>query len=85
MRRTQFGDWIIESTDDDLDTIEAFQEEDGDVYALIYKEGDTSGMFFFDVLRNDDGELVASSDSIFDSQDAAETYLKNWLTDIQPA
>lgn len=78
-----FGDKVIESVDDDLGLVEALQETDGEVYAIIRADEDKSGKFYFDVLMNDDGQEIVTSDPIFDSQDAARAYLKGWVSDIQ--
>lgn len=81
MRRTAFGDIVIENTDDDLG--EALMEDNA-VYASIQQDED-GGAFYFDIQRNDDGEQVASSESIFASVDDAKKYIGSWLPlkDIQ--
>lgn len=90
MRKTAFGDTVIESADDDLG--EAIMDhEAGTIYAPIRKDdmGDggpeTKGKFFFEIMENESGEEVASSDPIFDDAQAARKYLTGWLpnADIQ--
>ena len=84
MRTTMFGDKVIESVDDDLGLVEALQEEGPEnVYAVVRADEEGSGLFDFEVMRNDDGEAIVSSDPIFESQQAARDYLRGWVSDVQ--
>jgi len=83
MRKTMFGDQIIESTDDDLGSVEAFQEAGGEIYAVIREDEEGSGMYDFEVMENESGEVVVSSDPIFKTQEEARDYLRQYVSDIQ--
>ena len=85
MRTTMFGDTVIDSTKDDLGLVEDLQEAGDEIYAVIRESEDTPGMYDFEVLQNEDGEMVVSSDPIFDSRDAVRRYLSGWVSDIQSA
>ena len=84
MRNTAFGDPIIESTADDLGSVlpEDCEGADG-IHAIIREDDDVPGKFNFAILTNEDGEEIATSESIFDTADDARSYLKDWITDIQ--
>jgi len=76
MRRSMFGDFIIESDQDDLG--EALLEVDpDDLYASI--EPGEEGGFCFNIRNNDDDQSVAMSDEFFETTDAARKYLAGWL------
>lgn len=82
MRTNFFGDSIIESESDDLGDI--LLEAGDEVYAVVRSnEGEESGKFDFEIMLNESGEIVASSDPIFDNQEAAGDYLRRWITDVQ--
>ncbi len=83
MRTTMFGDTVIESENDDLGLVEALQEAGDDVCAVIRAAEEESGKFDFEIMNNDDGEVIVSSEPIFDSQDDAKKYLRGWVKDIQ--
>lgn len=78
-----FGDTIIENTEDDLGNIEAFQDASGEIYAVIRLDEEGSGMYEFEVMRNDDGEGIVSSDPIFATAQDAVGYLSGWVEEIQ--
>ena len=83
MRKTMFGDTVIESAEDDMGLIEALQDAGDDIYAVVRANEDGSGKYDFEIMNNEDGEVIISSDPIFDSQDAAKAYLRGWVSDIQ--
>lgn len=84
MRETMFSDTIIESVEDDLGSIEAFQDAGSDeIYAIVRLDEEGSGMYEFEVIRNDDGETIVSSDPIFATPNDAANYLHGWVVDIQ--
>lgn len=82
MRTSMFGDTIIESAEDDLGGVEALQEAGSAIYAIVRLDGE-SGLYDFEVMRNDDGEGVVSSDPIFETSQDAAGYLDGWVDDIQ--
>lgn len=83
MRKTMFGDTIIESSEDDLGSVEAFQDAGDEIYAVIRLDEEGSGMYGFEVMRNDDGEGIVSSEPIFATSREAASYLNEWVIDIQ--
>ena len=83
MRKTMFGDTVIESTDDDLGLVEAFQMADDAIYAVIRADEEGTGKFNFEVMENESGVTVVSSDPIFGSVLDARAYLRGWVKDIQ--
>lgn len=83
MRTTVFGDTVIESDKDDMGLVEALQDAGDNVYAVIREPDEETGKYDFEVMKNESGETVVSSDPIFDTQDAARTYLRGWIRDIQ--
>lgn len=83
MRRTMFGDTIIEDTNDDLGSVEALWDAGDEIYAVIRLDDEGSGMYGFEVIRNDDGEGIVSSEPIFTTSQDAAGYLHGWVSDIQ--
>jgi hypothetical protein len=82
MRISMFGDVIIESAEDDLGSVETLQDAGTSIYAIVRLD-DTSGLYDFEVMRNDDGRGVVSSDPIFETSQDAAAYLDGWVEDIQ--
>lgn len=83
MRTTTFGGTIIESVDDDLGLVDAMMTYVADeVYATVRLDPD-SYKYDFEVMENVDGEILASSDPIFDSRDAVRRYLTSHVSEIQ--
>lgn len=80
MRRTAFGDPVIESTEDDLGLLDDLQDAGEDIYATVSED---AGKFYFEVMHNDDGEGIVSSDPIFDTKEAARDYLQPLVSDVQ--
>jgi hypothetical protein len=78
-----FGDTIIEDAGEDMGVVEAFMNAGSEVYAVIRLDEEGSGMYEFEVMRNDDGEGIISSDPIFATSQDAAGYLNGWVTDIQ--
>lgn len=79
MRQNAFGDYRIDSPDDDLGSvIDSFDVEHSHVYATVYQDTDKE-KWSFEVLTSDEGEEVASSDAIFESAEAVRNYLEQWL------
>lgn len=71
MRKSVFGDFIVESVDDDMG--EALMDHDtGDLYALVTKE---DGKYAFEIQNSDDGESVVTSEAIFETAHDAKVYL----------
>lgn len=83
MRITAFGDAIVESTKDDMGLVEALQEAGDEIYAVVRADEERSDKFTFEILRNDNGEILVSSDPIFNSHQDARAYLRGWVSDIQ--
>ena len=83
MRKTMFGDQIIESVDDDLGLVEAFQNVGSEIYAVIRADEESTGKFDFEIMENASGETVVSSDPIFGSVLDARAYLRGWVEDVQ--
>ena len=69
MRKTAFGDPIIESKDDDLGLVEALQEAGDEIYAIVRKDEEGSDKFYFEILTNAEGTELVSSEPIFDDED----------------
>ncbi len=83
MRKTMFNDTIIESVDDDLGLVDAFQDAGDEIYAVIQRDTEDPSKFYFEVMENESGEAVASSDPIFGSVLDTRAYLRGWVKDIQ--
>lgn len=85
MRKTIFGNTIIENITDDLGLVEEFQEAGDDIYAIVrLDEEEPSGKCYFEIMHNEDGEMITSSEPIFDDWDDARQYLKGYgVNDIQ--
>lgn len=84
MRETMFGDTIIETIKDDLGLVESLQLAEDEVYAVIrLDETEGSGLYYFEVMHNEDGDTIASSEPIFATVQDAKDYLKGFVTDIQ--
>lgn len=81
MRKTMFGDTVIDSKDDDLG--EALVDAGEEIHAVIREDEDEPGKFYFEIMNNDDGEPVASSDPIFQDEQEARDYLNGFISDIQ--
>ena len=84
MRQTMFGDTVIENAKDDLGEA-IVDHEAGTIHAVIRE--DEPGKFSFEIMENENGEGVASSDAFFGDINTARTYLRGWLpsADIQVA
>lgn len=82
MRTTAFGDTVIESLDDDLGLVEALQESEG-CYALVRADEEGSSHFYFEIMDNESGEPIVTSESIFVDFAAAKGYLKGYVSDVQ--
>ena len=82
MRTTTFGDTIIESTEDDLSEVVELGLMGDEVHAVIRLDEEGSGKYDFEVVRNDDGESVVSSDPIFATRQDAATYLDGWVEEV---
>ncbi len=78
MRRTTFGDFIVESETDDMGNA-IMDHEIGDIYAVVQEDEEVAGKFSFEVLENQNGNQVVSSEAIFASADDALKYLSGWL------
>ena len=79
MRQNAFGDYRIDSPNDDLGSIiDVFEVDHSDVYATIYYDAEKE-KWSFEVLTSEEGNEVASSDTIFESEQAARVYLGQWL------
>lgn len=76
MRITAFGDAIVESTKDDMGLVEALQETGDEIYAVVRADEEGSDKFTFEILRNDNGEVLISSDPIFNGHQDARAYLR---------
>lgn len=83
MRTTIFGDMVIEDVKDDMGEVEVLQLAEDEVYAIIRLDDEESGMYFFEVMQNEDGEQLVSSEPIFATIQDAKDYLKGFVTDIQ--
>lgn len=83
MRKTMFGDVIIESADDDLGEVDALQDAGDEIYAAVRPCEEGSGKFSFEVMHNEDGEVIVSSEPIFDSPRAIRAYLQGYVSEIQ--
>lgn len=88
MRYTTFGDPILESIDDDLSVVLRDYDSD-EIYARVMVDevlhSDGTPRWCFDVMTNEDGDSVATSESIFTSEKTCRDYLRTWLAakDIQ--
>ena len=82
MRKTAFGDLVIESVEDDLGEVTA-DHEAGTIYATILF--DDTGDYYFEIMENESGDEVAKSEAIFETSSDARIYLGGWLpaSDIQ--
>ena len=79
MRQNAFGDYRIDSPNDDLGAvIDNFDVEHSHVYATVYQD-ELKDKWSFEVLTSDEGEEIAASDVIFESAEAARNYLEQWL------
>ncbi len=83
MRKTIFGDTVIEDVKDDIGEVEALQLAEDEVYAVIGLDEDESGMYFFEVMQNKNGNQIVCSEPIFATIQDAKDYLKGFVTDIQ--
>ncbi len=82
MRRTMFGDPVIEETTDDLFLLEELQEAGDKIYAVVREE--EPGKFAFEIQHNESGESIVTSDSIFLTVQTAREYLHHHgITDIE--
>lgn len=82
MRKSLFGDWIVESKDDDLG--DALMDAGTEIYAELMEDtASNPGMWAFEVRNNEDGECVVMSDPIFASRQDARAYVRQWVKDVQ--
>lgn len=80
MRRTMGFEQVVDSIEDDLANVSGFLDNMDDCYAVILKD---DARYYFDLLTNEDGEPIVSSDPIFETEQAVRDYLKGWVSDIQ--
>ena len=79
MRQNAFGDYRIDSPNDDLGSIiDSCDVSHSDVYAMVHYDAEKE-KWAFEVLTSDEGDEVASSDAIFESELAVCKYLGQWL------
>ncbi len=78
-----FADMIVESTEDDLGSIENLMDAGDEIYAVVRLDEEGSGKYEFEVMYNEDSEVIVSSDPIFDTVHDAANYLKGWVEEIQ--
>jgi hypothetical protein len=81
MRQSMFNDWWVDKLDDDPGEIIA--EAGGDIFASVLEDEDEPGKFWFEVKENESGDNVLSSDSLFDSAEAARDWIKQYVSDVQ--
>lgn len=84
MRRSMFGDFIVESAEDSL--YDAFMDfdEDAEFFAMIEQDPDENNLWFFTIQEVEMSEQVATSEAIFTSEDTIRDYLRGQgIKDIQ--
>lgn len=83
MRVSGFGNYIVEDTKDDLaDAFYNAETDANECYASISDGAD--GGFVVEIMNNEDGEVVASTDDgLFTDLEAAKTWARSWVSDVQ--
>lgn len=78
MRRTLFGDFYVETVEDDLAPAFASAGVDPeDCYALVSDQ-------VVEIMDNETGEVVATSDDdLFKTTKDATDWAKSWVSDVQ--
>jgi len=85
VRTTTFGGTVIERLEDDLGAVEVLEEAGKkNVYAVVRKdEYGSDNLFYFEVMRNDDGEVLVSSDPVFRDKSTIRRYLHDFVSEVQ--
>lgn len=83
MRINFFGEQIVDNINDDLFT---FLSDKGlfssEVYAMVL-QGEESDTYSFEIMSNEEGEVIISSTDIFTSVQQACTFVKPHVSQVE--